>query len=202
MDVVRRHGRAYFGINLVYYGAVGASMAYVTSHPEVQRALTEAVVLSLAQGPMATVADAYREGNVLQATLFTFSFNFFAGSLLVLLLPSLLMPFAGLPIGLVRAVLWGLLLAPTTPELQAAMIPHSLTLLIEGQGYVLTLLAVWVHGRAFTSPSSVGASSWKEGYLLGLRRAGMVMLLAALTLTVAAVYESLEVIYLVPLLLK
>ena len=202
LAVVRRHRRAYLAINLAYYGAVAASMAYVTAHPELQLALTEAVVLSFSQGPMATVADAYRDGNVLQATLYTFSFNFFAGSLLVLLLPSMLVPFAGLPMGLVRAVLWGLLLAPTSPELQAAMIPHSLTLLLEGQGYILTLLAVWVLGRAFVSPSSVDASSWTQGYVRGLRKAALVMALAAVTLAVAAIYEVLELIYLVPLLVS
>jgi hypothetical protein len=202
MTVVRRHGRAYVSINLVYYGAVAVSMAYVTTHPELQRALTEAVVLSFSQGPMETVAGAYREGHVLEAALLTFSFNFFAGSVLVLLLPSTLVPFSGLLLGFVRAVLWGLLLAPTSPELQAAMVPHFLTLLIEGQGYILTLLAVWVFGRAFVAPSSVEASSWQEGYVRGLRKAGAVMVLAALVLAIAAVYEALEIIYLVPLLLN
>ena len=45
------------------------------------------------------------------------------------------------------------------------------------------------------------ADSWRTGYVKGLRDATQVYLLVAAVLAVAAVYEALEVIYLVPLLL-
>ncbi len=80
------------------------------------------------------------------------------------------------------------------------MIPHSLTLVIEGQAYILAMLGAWILGRAFVSPQRVGALSWKEGYLRGLRSGASIYLLVAIVLAVAAVYEVLEVIYLVPLL--
>jgi hypothetical protein len=199
--LVRRHKRPYIIINVVYYGLVAASMVYVAGHPALQEALLGQVALSFTEGPLAGVSEAYLGGHVLQAMALTFLVNFFLGSVLVLLAPSLLIPFAGLGIGLIRATLWGLLLAPTTPELQAAMIPHSLTLVVEGQGYILAMLAVWVLGRAFVSPSSVGAASWGAGYVRGLKDACSVFLLVAVVLAVAAVYEALEVIYLVPLLM-
>jgi len=167
----------------------------------VQEQLTRAVVQSFSEGPLAGVAQAYAGGNVLTAMALTFLFNFFLGSVAVLLLPSLLIPFGGVGIGAARAVLWGLLLAPTTPELRAAMIPHSLTLVLEGQGYILAILAAWVIGRAFVSPASVGATRWLQGYGIGLKKALTVYVLVAIVLAIAAVYEALEVIYLVPLLL-
>ena len=199
--VVRSHRRAYLWLNIGYYGLVGISMIVVTSYPGVQAALTTAVVESFSQGVLADVMTAYAGGNVPAAVALTFLVNFFLGSLVVLLLPSLLIPFGGVAIGGLRAVLWGLLLAPTTPELRLAMIPHFGTLLLEGQGYILAILAAWVLGRAFVSPASVGASSWLQGYGIGLKKALLLYVLVALVLAVAALYEALEVIYLVPLLL-
>lgn len=199
--IVRSHSRAYAVLNIAYYGLVALSMLIVTSHPEVQALLTQSVLEGFSEGLFARVAGAYVDGDVLTAAALTFLVNLFLGSVVVLLLPSLLIPFAGVAGGAVRAVLWGLLLAPTTPELQAGMIPHSLTLLLEGQGYILAILAAWVLGRAFVSPSSVGATRWLQGYGIGLRKALSIYVLVAIVLAISAVYEALEVIYLVPLML-
>jgi hypothetical protein len=65
------------------------------------------------------------------------------------------------------AVLWGLILAPTTGELVLVMIPHSVTLLLEGQAYVLAIFAAYVHGLPFLRPRTVGLSSHREGYAAG-----------------------------------
>ncbi len=199
--LVRLHRRAYLVLNVCYYATVGIAMLAVTSYPEVQQMLTESVLEAFSQGTMADVAAAYAGGNVVQAMVLTFLVNFFLGSFVVLMLPSMLVPFAGVGMGAVRAVLWGLLLAPTTPELRMAMIPHMGTLVLEGQGYILAILAAFVLGRAFVSPSSVGATRWLQGYGIGLKQALTLYILVAAVLAVSAIYEALEVIYLVPLLL-
>ncbi len=199
--LVRLHRRAYLVLNICYYAMVGIAMIAVASHPEVQEMLTQSVLEGFSQGTMAQVAAAYANGAVLQAMLLTFLVNFFLGSFVVLMLPSMLIPFAGVGMGAIRAVLWGLLLAPTTPELRVAMIPHMGTLILEGQGYILAILAAFVLGRAFVSPSSVGATRWLQGYGIGLKQALTLYILVAAVLAVSAVYEALEVIYLVPLLL-
>jgi hypothetical protein len=199
--IVRSNLRAYIVLNVLYYGLVAAAMIVVAGNPELQAALTQAVVASFTAGPLSTVFDAYAGGNVLLAIVLTFAVNFFLGSVFVLFVPSLLIPFGGVAIGLIRATLWGLLLAPTTPELQVAMIPHSVTLVLEGQGYILAMLGAFVLGKAFVSPSSVGASRWRDGYFTGLKQGGRIYVLVALVLAIAAVYEALEVIYLVPRIL-
>jgi len=201
VHLIRERRQVYLSLNLAYYGTVAMAMVFVASHPTIQQALTASVVLSFSEGPLAPVAGAYSEGNLLGAAVLTFVVNFFPGTLLVLLAPSLLIPFGGVALGLVRAALWGLLLAPTTPELQLAMIPHSLTLVLEGQGYVLAMFAAWVHGQAFLAPGSIGASSHWRGWAAGLRRSLRVYVLVAATLAIAAVYEAFEVIYLVPRLI-
>ncbi len=201
-SVIRTHRSAYIRLNIAYYGVVAVAMVFVASYPAIQQALTESVVLSFSEGPLSGVAEAYTQGNAATAALLTFAFNFFAGAVVVLALPSLLIPFCGVGLGLIRATLWGLLLAPTTPELQLAMIPHSLVLLLEGQGYILTMLAVWIHGQGFVSPGTVGAASHMDGWFKALRRSLWVYVLVAITLAVAAIYEAIEVIYVIPRLLS
>ena len=38
------------------------------------------------------------------------------------------------------AVSWGLLLGPTSAQMAFAMLPHSWTMLLEGEGYILAAL--------------------------------------------------------------
>ncbi len=198
--VVKENRRPYIALNVAYYGLVALGMVYAAYNPAVQRALLQAVGQSLVEGPLATVGGAYGSGRVLAATALTFAVNLVAGSLAEITVPSLVVPFIGLLIGFFRALLWGLILAPVAPELARPMIPHSLTLLLEGQGYILAMLAVCVQGKAFLWPRSVGEAGHWRGYLAGLRRTGLLYVLVVLTLAVAAIYEALEVIYLVPLL--
>jgi hypothetical protein len=79
------------------------------------------------------------------------------------------------------------------------MIPHSLVLLLEGQGYILAMLAAFVASKAFVRPEAYGMQGHLRGYVEGLRRGAWIYLLVVLVLAAAAVYEAFEVIYLAPL---
>jgi len=199
-QLVRDHSRAYLALNVMYYGLVGLAMMYVALiNPSLQQQLLGDVEQALTEGPLATVGGAYLGGNVVVAAILTFLVNLFAGSVLYVTLPSLIVPFAGIPLGAYRAVLWGLLLAPTTRELALVMIPHSVTLLLEGQAYILAIFAAYVHGLAFLRPRSVGLSSHREGYVAGLKMAARVYVVVVIILAAAAVYEALEVVAMVRL---
>ena len=198
--VVRKHWTAYIYLNILYYGLVILAMAYVTFvNPALQEELLKSVGQSFAQGPLAGVAGAYLGGKVVSAMLLTFVVNLFLGSVIEITLPGLMIPFSGLAMGVFRAIMWGLLLSPSNPSLAGAMIPHSLVLLLEGQGYVLALLGVYIHGRAILRPGEFGAKDRLHGYLAGLRATGWIYVLVALVLAAAAIYEAVEVIYLAPL---
>ena len=200
LEVIREFRREYIVLNIIYYGLVVCGMIYVTFDPSLQQSLSEPVLHAFTEGPLSAVGSAYGGGKVLLAMVLTFTVNLILGTFVVITIPSLLIPFSGLLVGALRAVLWGLLLSPTTPELAKAMIPHSLTLVIEGQGYILALLAVYIHGKAFLWPRTVGAATHGQGYRVGVNRSTQVYLLVVLLLAVAAVYEALEVIFIVPLL--
>ncbi len=197
--VVRDHWRAYLALNVAYYGLVLLGMAYVSTNPAMQQSLLSEAGSAFTTGPMAFVGTAYTSGQVITASAVTFVVNLLLGSLIFITLPSLIVPFSGVLMGAFRAVIWGLILAPTGP-MALVMIPHSLTLLLEGQGYILALLAVFVQGRALLWPRLEGAASHWQGLKVGLLKTGQLYVLVTLSLFVAAIYEALEVILLVPLL--
>jgi hypothetical protein len=75
-------------------------------------------------------------------------------------------------------------------------LPHYLTLLLEGQGYVLAMLAIYVQGR-WVLP---GMRPRGQAYWNGMVEAMRLYALVAIVLAIAAMYEAWELIYLAPLL--
>jgi len=199
LAVIAAHKQAYIILNVLYYAVVILGMVYVSTNPELQNELMEAIGQAFTEGPLASVGAAYGTGQVISASIQTFLVNLLIGSLATITVPSLFLPASGMLMGVYRAILWGLLLSPTDARLAGPMIPHSLTLILEGQAYIIAMLAAWVHARAFFSPKSVGETSHVRGYLQGLKQTGLLYLLITILLAVAAIYEALEVIYLAPL---
>ena len=202
LSVLGESRRAYVTLNLVYYGLVVCGMVFTAFDRSVQRELLAAVGNALTQGPLAGVASAYTTGQIILAIALTFVINLAVASFVSITLPSLIVPFSGLLVGLVRAVTWGLLFSPPTLAVggrEAAMgLLIAILLILEGQGYVLAMLAAWVQGQAFLSPQSVGAADRGQGYLVGIKRALRLYLLVALVLAVAAVYEAVVAIVIIP----
>jgi hypothetical protein len=198
LQIVGENRRAYLVINLGYYGLVVAGMLFALFNRQVQGALLDAIGEGFSQGMLADVLEAYTQGQLLQAIGLTFFVNLFLGSLAVITLPSLIVPFSGMLVGALRAILWGLLFSPGAPGFSdVGLLPALFVtglLLLEGQGYVLALLAAYVQGRAFLFPASVGAEGHARGYWEGVKRAALVYLLVIIVLAIAAVYEAAGVI--------
>jgi hypothetical protein len=192
--LVQGYKRAYIVINVVYYGLVIIFMIIAAFNQPLQEELLKSIGASFMSGPLSAVGNAYLNAEVLKAIGLTFLVNLVLGTFLEITLPSLIIPFLGFLLGIYRAVLWGLILSPAYPALRIPMIPHSITLLIEGQGYILALFAVYLQGRAFLWPKSVGLETHRQGYVEGLKRTGKLYILVILTLAAAAVYEVIEVV--------
>jgi hypothetical protein len=191
---IQENRNAYIIINIVYYGLVAACMVYAAFNQPLQDELLKTVGAAFMTGPLSFVGTAYVNAQVFTAILVTFFVNLLIGSLASITIPSLIVPFSGFIIGMYRAVMWGLLLSPAHPELRIIMIPHMLTLILEGQAYILTLLAAYIQGRAFLRPATVGVEGHGKGYLEGLKRTLKIYALVVLTLAVAAIYEVIEVV--------
>lgn len=203
LNLVRTFRRSYFTLNVLYYGLVAAAMVvYAAFNRPLQQELMENILSSFSQGLLAPVWNAYSGGQLLAAIALTFVVNLLIGSFVSITLPSLVIPFSGLLLGIVRAVLWGLLFSPPTLEMSGTeLIPGLLIfilLVMEGQAYVLTMLAAYLQGRAFLFPQSVGATSRRQGYWVGIKHSLHLYLLVVLQLAAAAIYEALVAIVVIP----
>jgi hypothetical protein len=124
----------------------------------------------------------------------TFLVNAVIGAFACITLPSSLIPFSGFVVGCYRAALWGLSLSPTNPRMLLVMIPHSLTLLLEGEAYVVAMFGCYLWGKWLIRPAAAGFPNSREAYCAGLRANLQLYRLILVVLAVAAVYEAIEVI--------
>jgi hypothetical protein len=122
----------------------------------------------------------------------------FATALLLIVLPSAVIPYAGLAIFTIKTIDLGILVAPVDRTSALTLIPHSLTLLIEFQAYVLVMLGVYLLGRSWLRPTSVGATTRRQAYVRGLSRLGWLWLPALALFVIGAVYETIEIYFLLP----
>lgn len=99
-------------------------------------------------------------------------------------------------------MLWGLIFTPDSLSAGPAQILSGalivLVLILEGQGYILTMLAAYDQGRAWLWPATVGAVSRRAGYTAGLRRTLNLYLLVVVILAVAGLVEAVAAILIIP----
>jgi hypothetical protein len=187
--------RLVWGVHLAYFGLVILGSVIVSQFPEVQSILLTNVgeALGASSGPLAHAARAYATGNILYAAAVTFVINFFLGSLLVLTLPSVIIPGSGILMAILRSLVWGFLFAPTIGSLAYRMLPHSGTMLLEGEGYILAaLFGLLIPIHIFQS-SLGGTPLSRFGRVLWLNV--LANFWVAVVLIVAACYEATEVIW-------
>lgn len=203
-QIIKERRRAYLLLNLGYYGMVLVGMVYAAFDRQLQQTMLEAVGIGFSEGIFASIGSAYGGGKTLEAIGLTFVVNLFIGSFATITLPSLIIPFSGLLLGVYRAILWGILFSPTALTLGAAEVATALMLvlllLLEGQAYVLTLLGVFIHGKGVLKPASLDAATRRQGYWQGIKQTARIYPLVVLVLAVAAVYEVLIAIVILPLI--
>ena len=206
VEEIRASKWDYVLLNVAYYGLVICGMVAAAADPSLNETLMAAVGESLSEGPLAPVWDAYSAQRVVQAAALTVGINLALGSFATITLPSLIIPFSGLLMAVVRALLWGVLFSPRSvtgiglPEIVAGL-SIAVLVFLEGQGYVLAALGAYLHGVAFLFPRRVGEDGHLRGYRKGLRTQARIYVLILLVLLVAAIYEVAIAVFAIPALL-
>ncbi len=195
LQIVRADLRAYLVLNLVMYGAAVAGFVTALAFPE----LNAARVTALQEDGTADLVVSLLS-NVWLFALTILAVNTLTVGVLMIVLPSLVVPFAGLALFAYKAVEIGVTLAPADATGWLILIPHSLTFLIEFQAYILLVLGAHLLGRSWLRPATAGAADRRQGYVHGLRQLGWLSLPALALFVVGAVYEAFSLRYLVPLL--
>jgi hypothetical protein len=187
--LVARYRKAYLVLNAIFYGFIVAAMVYgVLDQPTQQEFAEDA--RHQAQVALPGVVAAYEHSRIVPAIALTFIVNFVGGSLLTIVLPSLVIPFSGLCLAAIRAVLWGLIFAPTAYP-APRFICLGLLLLLEGQGYVLAMLAAYIQGSTFLGRETATNLTLRQRYWAGVKRSLPLHFLIAAQLAIAAIYEVL-----------
>jgi hypothetical protein len=190
--IIGENIRAYLAINACMYGlflaGFGAGLLFPQLSEAQQRRLEDDGTAELVQS---LIADPWLFALVILAV------NTVKMSVLTIVLPSMMVPFAGIPLFVYWATSTGVTLVPTSDIGWVALIPHSLTVVIEFQAYILVLLGVYLLGKCWIRPLAAGAQNWRGGYIRGLRQLGWLSLPAATLLIVGAVYEAFSLRYFV-----
>lgn len=190
--IIRANARVYVLLNLLAYGLVAIGMVIGMLFPDLTAGRAESLE---ADGTGEFVRSLISSPWLFAAVILVV--NLFQMSLLTVVLPSLVIPFVGILTFSVWAVVTGVTIVPGDAQGWVAMIPHSLTLVIELQAYVLVLLGVFLLGKQWLRPAAVGERTHRRGYLRGLQSLGWLAIPALILLVIGAVWESFSLLYLV-----
>lgn len=185
LQIVRENKRAYLIINLIMYGLmlIGFGLALVFPELIAWRADT------LAKNGQADLALSVFARPWLFA-LTILGVNVLRIGVISIVGPSMIVPFAGIPLTAYWALTTGMALVPAESSSWLPLVPHSLTVVIEFQAYVLLMLGAFILGRSWVRPQTAGTTSRRRGYLSGLRNLGRLALPAVALLVVGAVWEA------------
>lgn len=197
LQIIRGNLGAYLVLSVIMYGLPVAAIVMALIFPELR---ADQLTTLQADGTADMVVSLL--SNVWLFALVILGINTFTVGALSILLPSMIVPFAGIAVFAYRAVDIGLTLAPADRAGWVGLIPHFPTYVIEFQAYILLVLGSYVLGKSWLRPATIGARSRRAGYVRGLQQIGWLSLPALALLIIGAVYEAFELRYLVPLLIQ
>lgn len=191
--IIQRDRQAFLILNGVAFGFFLVGFVLGLMFPE----LVRAQLVDLEASGQGDLARTVFEKPWLFA-LVIFAVNTFQVGAAMIVLPSMLVPFLGIVLFAYRALNIGMAVAPTSPTLWVGLIPHSLTVVIELEAYVLFMLGAWILGRSWLRPAVVGATTRRQAYVRGLQSLGWLSLAAVVLLVVGAVWEAWSLTQLFP----
>ena len=192
VEIIRDDSRVFLVLNAATYGLFVLGFAAGLLFP----GLSQARATTLEDDGTAALVGSVFDRPPLFALLIL-AVNVFRLSLLTIVVPSLIVPFAGLAFFGYWLVQTGVTLVPGSPEGWVALIPHALTIVIELQAYILVALGVFLIGRYWIHPDAARVARRRQGYLTGLRATGSLALPALALLVVGAVWEAYSLRYFV-----
>ena len=183
--------------NAFYFGLVIIGALISLADPQLQRSLYALAGAGLSSGPLSSVADAYHSSSVPYAAAATFVTNLILGTLIDITIPSLIFPPWALLMGLVRSLMWGIMLVVPMEGIYplGRALPHYLTLLLEGEAYVVAIFACVRQIKALVKPQAFGTDDRLKAYVRSIVDNGKLLLVVALLLAVSALYEAWEVMH-------
>jgi hypothetical protein len=187
--IIRQNWRPFLVLNVIFIALFLAGMFYAQSHPEEHRLHVHTLKNALTSEDPALPAVAtlyYAHRTLLLGIVLTFLINLLFGSLLLVSVPSLVVPFAGLVVVGIRLLLWGMAYS----QEKAGGPPGLLVTALEGEGYILAAFGTYLLGTRFLFPSQYELPSRKVGFRVGIKMARKLYWPIGLFLLAAAWFEA------------
>jgi len=135
----------FIAIHAVCYGSYFGASLLAIRMPIENLNILMIVSEIFTQGDLSHIGDAYLSGNVFSAAWATFWNNFVVQTFMMSILPSLIIPFAGVLKTVFSLLLAGFVLSPIWVGYTGKMTFHSVTLSLECQAYVFAAFAISVY---------------------------------------------------------
>ncbi len=195
-SIIRAHLGAYLAMNAIVYGLFAVGVVAALAFPELTAARVSARENGFTDWIVALMENPWLFALVI------FANNTLLAGFAQIVFSSMIVPFAGIVLFGYRAYVLGFDVLAGSQAATIALVPQSLTILIEFQAYVLLMLGAYLLGRAWLRPQRVGAPNRRQGYLHGVRQIGWLSLPALALFVVGALYEAFMLTYLVPVLIR
>jgi hypothetical protein len=196
-DILVKNRYPYFALNMLYYGLIILLMTYAAFDAPFQKQITETSGSTYMTGAIKMYNKTSVDGEVIKGMGITFVANVLGSSYAAITLPSFVIPFIGIFVGLYRAIMVGIVFSPFNADIRQIIIPHIPTLFIEGQACILAMLGTYIQGRAMFWPKSMGQTSRWKSYVEGVRQTGTLYMLIMAILLISAIYGVIEVAWLI-----
>lgn len=197
ITIFKKDWKLLLAVNAFYFGIMLIGGLIALLRPDIQGYWLGILAGALKTGPLAPVGTAIETGAVLNLAIQIFFTNLISGTILFITLPSLVFPPWALAIGGWRALLWGIaFIVPYGNLTFGKLIYHYVTLLVEGEAYVIAIFASMRQIEALVRPGRFGETSRPKAYLRAVQDSIRLLLVVALILAAGAAYEAFEVLYL------
>lgn len=196
-EILVKNRYPYFVLNILYYGLMILLMAYIAFNAPLQNRVLQSSGPIYMGGALRMNDKAAVDEEVIKVMGMTFLVNVLGASYGNITLPSFIIPFVGIFLGLYRAIMLGIVFSPFNADIRQIIIPHIPTLFIEGQACVLAMLGAYIQGRAMFWPKSIGQTSRWKAYVEGVRQTGTLYMFIMAILFISAVYGVIEVALLI-----
>ncbi|OPY28613.1 MAG: hypothetical protein A4E28_01413 [Methanocella sp. PtaU1.Bin125] len=196
VDILRKDWKLLAAVNVYYFGILLLGGLVALLRPDIQGYWLDVLAMGLKTGTLAPVGTAIEAGQVLNLALQIFRTNLINGTLVYITIPGLAFPPWAPIIGGWRALLWGMAFVVPYGNLTfGKLVFHYLTMLIEGEAYIIAIFACLRQIEALLWPSRFGESSRVTAYVRAIIDNFKLLIVVALILAVGAVYEALELLF-------
>ncbi len=186
--IFRTNLRPYLVISLIAYGLFAAGVIYT---------FTQTGNVAHLRSPIPDAIDGslFRDAmghNFLKLSWVIFLHNSTV-CLFDMVLPSLVIPFYAIYILLKTPFHLGVAFGPTATNFLALGV-----VLLEDQGYIFAALASYAYATRALFPKAFGLPNYKQGFIVGIRNFGYLVLCVPVILLVSAGYESWVIVVRIP----